>query len=154
MTNANSLDPGLDPNYLTLWWYSWKNSSKKFIFKKINRRQKSMKNYPESISSVMLSLTLIKTNSFNLYMPFMAIVVCCLFCLQTLIANICKQYQSRSDCICFHGSWKSNFGYLPSTNISQLWFLHFFQTWNYIETLQMFFFSWWLFWERKLFINK
>ena len=50
ITFANSLDPDqawhsvrpeLDPNYLTLWWYSWNNFSKKSILeKKISRRQK------------------------------------------------------------------------------------------------------------------
>ena len=58
ITFANSLDPDqarqyvgldLDPNCLTLWWYFWKNFSKKLILKKINRQQqqkKNMKNYP------------------------------------------------------------------------------------------------------------
>ena len=35
--------PDLDLNCLTLWWYSWKNSSKKLIVKKINRQQKAWK---------------------------------------------------------------------------------------------------------------
>ena len=38
--------PDLDPICLTLFWYSWKNFSKKFILKKISRRQKCMKNFP------------------------------------------------------------------------------------------------------------
>ena len=54
ITFANSLDPDhenvgahLGPNCLTLWWYSWKNFSKRLILKKkISRRQKSMKNFP------------------------------------------------------------------------------------------------------------
>ena len=50
---ANSLDPDqarqsfeldLDQNFLTLWWYCWKNFSNKLILKKISRRQKFMKN--------------------------------------------------------------------------------------------------------------
>ena len=54
-TFANSLDPDqarqnvgpdLDPNCLTLWWYSWKIFLKKLILKKIHRQQKSMQNYP------------------------------------------------------------------------------------------------------------
>ena len=50
---ANSLNPDqarqkvgpyLDPNCLTIWWYSWKIFLKKLIFKKkINRRQKHAK---------------------------------------------------------------------------------------------------------------
>ena len=53
ITFANSLDPDqaqenvghdLDPNYLTLCWYSWKNFWK-LILKEISRQQKSMKNF-------------------------------------------------------------------------------------------------------------
>ena len=53
--HANSLDPDqawqnvrpdLDPNCLTLWWYSWKNFSKKMILKKKSADNKSMQNYP------------------------------------------------------------------------------------------------------------
>ena len=52
ITFANRLDPDqarqnvgpdLDPNCLTLKWYSKKNFSKMLILKKISRRQKSMK---------------------------------------------------------------------------------------------------------------
>ena len=52
VTVTNSLDPdqaqrhvgpGLDPNCLTLWWYSWKNFSKKLILKIISRRRKHAK---------------------------------------------------------------------------------------------------------------
>ena len=55
ITFANSLEPDqawqnvgpdLDPNCLTLWWYSWKIFFKISIFKKIHRWQKSMQNYP------------------------------------------------------------------------------------------------------------
>ena len=55
ITFANSLDPDqdwqnvdpdLDPNCLTLWWYFWKNISKKFFLKKSVRRQQNRKNYP------------------------------------------------------------------------------------------------------------
>ena len=56
ITFANSLDPDqarqnvgsdLDPNCLTLWWYSWEIILEKLILKKIfHRRQKSMQNYP------------------------------------------------------------------------------------------------------------
>ena len=38
--------PDLDPNCLTLWWYSWKNFLKNLFLKKISRRQKSMKYFP------------------------------------------------------------------------------------------------------------
>ena len=53
ITFANSLDPDqarhyvgpdLDPNCLTLWWYSWKNFSKKMFLKK--KKKKRMTNYP------------------------------------------------------------------------------------------------------------
>ena len=51
ITFTNSLDPDqaqqnvgpdLDPNCMTLWWYSSKNFAKKLILEKISRRQKSM----------------------------------------------------------------------------------------------------------------
>ena len=55
MIYAHSLDPdqawqnvrpGLDPNYLTLWWYSWKIFLKSLILKKISRRQTFLKKFP------------------------------------------------------------------------------------------------------------
>ena len=44
--SGQNVGPDLDPNCLTLWWYSWKNFLKMFILKKISRRQQSMKNSP------------------------------------------------------------------------------------------------------------
>ena len=38
--------PDLDPNFLPLWWYYWKNFSKKLILKNIGRRQKSHAKLP------------------------------------------------------------------------------------------------------------
>ena len=43
--------PDLDPNSLTLQWYFWSNFLKKFMLKKISRRQ-SMKNSPSCIWAV------------------------------------------------------------------------------------------------------
>ena len=54
MTFANNLDPDqarqkvgpdLNPNCLTLWWYSWTIFFEKVDFEKISRQQKSMKIY-------------------------------------------------------------------------------------------------------------
>ena len=42
--------PGLDPNCLTLWWYSWKIFWKKLILKKISRRQNFLKNSQHAMS--------------------------------------------------------------------------------------------------------
>ena len=44
--DRQNVGPDLDPNYLTLWWYFWKNFSKKLIFKKSADDIKSMQNYP------------------------------------------------------------------------------------------------------------
>ena len=44
-SGRQNVGPDLDPNCLTLWWYSWKIFLKKFI-KKIHRWQKSTQNYP------------------------------------------------------------------------------------------------------------
>ena len=41
-----NVGPDLDPNCLTLWWYSWKNYFKKLILKKSADDKKSMKNFP------------------------------------------------------------------------------------------------------------
>ena len=69
ITFENSLDPDkaqhfvgpdLDPNCLTLWWYSWNNHWKKLILKKIiSRRQKGMKNYPVNKELIQMSETLL-----------------------------------------------------------------------------------------------
>ena len=38
-SGRQNVGPYLDPSCLTLWWYSWKNFSKKLTLKKISRRQ-------------------------------------------------------------------------------------------------------------------
>ena len=43
--DRQNVGPDLDPNYLTLWWYFWKNFSKKVDFEKSADDNKSMKNY-------------------------------------------------------------------------------------------------------------
>ena len=53
----------LDPNCLTLWWYSWKNFSKKVDFKKIIRRHETYKIY---LAGKELSSKYIKTNCLTL----------------------------------------------------------------------------------------
>ena len=45
-SGPTNVRPDLVPIWLTLRWYSWKDFSKKLIWKKISRRQKSMKNFP------------------------------------------------------------------------------------------------------------
>ena len=60
ITIANSMDPDkarpnvwsdLDPNCLTLRWYSWKNFSKKFILKKNLQTTKKHENFPRGKES-------------------------------------------------------------------------------------------------------
>ena len=41
-----SVGPDLDPNRLTLWWYSWKNFSKKTILKKNQQTTKKHDKLP------------------------------------------------------------------------------------------------------------
>ena len=49
-----NVGPDLDQICLTLWWYSWKNFSKKMILKKISRRQNCPKLHI-SLPSIVLS---------------------------------------------------------------------------------------------------
>ena len=45
-THRQNVVPDLDPNFMTLWCYSWNNIVKKVMLKNICRRQKIMENYP------------------------------------------------------------------------------------------------------------
>ena len=117
ITFANSLDPdqawqnlgcNLNPNCLTLWWYSWKS-----WLKKIHRGQKSMPNYPECKELMMLMWYFFLIFFVTEFLYKSMLVGTHLNCLDKSIKNICcwysfelpgkvKAIQMSTNNICFY----------------------------------------------------
>ena len=113
ITFANSLDPDqawhnvrpdLDPNCLTLWWYSWMIVLKKLIKKKKKKKkkhrwQKSMQNYPackELRPPLGLPISCLISGEQNNKKPFETNKSCTIVLTLKAPSNICSRRDSKS----------------------------------------------------------